>query len=332
MVDMRTSSPDVIALAAQYLRDGKLVALPTETVYGLGANALDGKAVARIFEAKGRPQFNPLIVHVADLEQAGRYVVLNDHARQLASSFWPGPLTMILPRKMDGGISDLCSAGLPTLAIRIPAHRTAQAILRACNLPIAAPSANRSGSISPTLPLHVAESLGDAVDLIVADGACTVGLESTVVDLSGDAPVVLRPGGISAAEIGAALAMEVGYDLGDHDAPKSPGQLLRHYAPRLPLRLKAVDVAPGEALLGFGSLKFMGVRGGGFAKDLPEQKLRNLSAEGDLYEAAANLFRMMRELDQEAHTGIAVMDIPDTGIGVAINDRLRRAAAGSGGV
>lgn len=320
-----------LAEAAHALRAGELVVFPTETVYGLGANARDGVAVAKIFAAKGRPSFNPVIVHAADAEAALALVTADKRARMLADQFWPGPLTMILPRRADCGISDLCAAGLPTLAVRVPAHPVAQALLRACGLPLAAPSANRSGSISPTTPQHVADSLGDAVDMILAGGACRVGLESTVLDLTGPDAVILRPGAVTAEDIESCLGAPVSVDHGDHDAPKSPGQLLRHYAPSVPVRLDAVDVAPGEALLAFGSLKFMGVRGGGFAKDLPDHALRNLSETGDLYEAAANLFRMLRELDTPANAaGIAVMNIPGTGLGVAIRDRLRRAAAGAG--
>lgn len=316
-----------IAEAAQILRAGGLVAMPTETVYGLAANALDGVAVARIFTAKGRPQFNPLIVHVHDADDAARLVVMNDAARRVADRFWPGPLTIILPRRIESGVSDLCAAGLPTLAVRVPAHPTAQALLHAAQIPLAAPSANRSGTISPTAPLHVRDSLGDAVDLILADGSCAVGLESTVLDLSGDAPLVLRPGAITAAELANVLECPVAYDFGDHGHEvKSPGQLLKHYAPTCPVRLNAVDVGPDEALLGFGSLKFMGVQGGGFARDLPPERLRNLSEDGDLYEAAANLFRMLRDLDRPGISAIAVMPIPDRDIGIAINDRLKRAA------
>lgn len=325
---MKQANDAAIAEAAEYLRVGKLVALPTETIYGLGANALDGVAVARIFAAKGRPQFNPLIVHVPDTDAAETLVVMNDAARAVAARFMPGPLTMILPRRPDAGVSDLCSAGLPTLAIRIPAHPVTQKLLRAAGVPVAAPSANKSGTISPTTPMHVMDSLGDAVDFILAAGPCAVGLESTVLDLSGPDPLVLRPGVITADDIAAVLGRPVAYDLGDKgDAVKSPGQLLKHYAPNIPVRLNAVDVAPGEALLGFGSLKFMGVRGGGFARDLPAASLRNLSDTGDLYEAAANLFRMLRDLDRPDHSAIAVMNIPDSGIGLAINDRLKRAAA-----
>ncbi len=316
--------------AAAFLREGKLVVFPTETVYGLGANALDGQAVARIFEAKGRPQFNPLIVHLPNVDEVRKYVEFPALAEIVAMHFWPGPLTMILPRRADCAISELCSAGLPTLAVRVPSHDKALKLLTEAAVPVAAPSANRSGSISPTLPILAAQSLGDSVDLVLAGGACTVGLESTVLDLSGDAPCVLRPGAVTAEQLEEVLGMPVSYDLGDKTkTPKSPGQLLRHYAPSIPVRLKAVDVVPGEALLAFGSTKFMGLKGGGFAHDLPETAFKNLSACGDLHEAAANLFAYLHALDRSEHKGIAVMDIPDTGLGLAMNDRLRRAAKGA---
>ena len=328
MVSLKEASDAAIAEAVTILRDGGLVAIPTETVYGLGANALDGVAVAKIFAAKGRPQFNPLIVHVHDAEALENIVELNDDARLLAARFWPGPLTMILPRKAGGGVSELCSAGLPTLAVRVPSHPVAQKLLSQAGIPVAAPSANKSGSLSPTAPMHVLQSLGDSVQMILAAGHTQFGLESTVVDLSGAVPVVLRPGAITAEEIGEVLDRPVGYDFGEHgNDVKSPGQLLKHYAPNIPVRLNAVDVEPGEALLAFGSLKFMGMRGGGFAKDLPATALKNLSDEGDLYQAASNLFRMLRDLDRPEHSRIAVMSIPDQGVGIAINDRLKRAAA-----
>ena len=300
--------------------------MPTETVYGLAADARNGAAVARVFEAKGRPSFNPLIVHVYDLAQAEEIAIFDARARSLAASFWPGALTLVLPLKRKNGLSDLVTAGLGTVAVRMPSHKSARALLKACGFPLAAPSANASGTISPTAPAHVVQSLGDRVDLILADGSCDVGLESTVVDCTGSDVCVLRPGLITAEEISRVLGKAVVYDLGDKDAPKSPGQLLKHYAPGIPVRINAVDVAEGEALLAFGSIKFMGVRGVGAAADLPEERLRNLSESGDLYEAAANLFAMMRALDRPENTGIAVMNIPDDGVGVAINDRLRRAA------
>ena len=322
-----SASEDGIKKAASLLKEGGLVVIPTETVYGLGANALDGKAVARIFEAKQRPSFNPLIVHVATAKDAENYVEMNAMARAVAAEFWPGPLTLILPQKPGSGISDLVSAGLSTLAIRVPSHPVTQQLLKTCALPIAAPSANRSGEPSATTPQHAQQSLGDAVDMILAAGMCDVGLESTVLDLSGDGPVILRPGAITAEDLKPLLG-DVEHDAGNHDKPKSPGQLLKHYAPSIPVRLRAVDVASDEALLAFGSIKFMGVQGGGAAKDLPDEQIRNLSESGDLLEAASKLFAYLRELDNPAYTGIAVMDVPDIGVGIAINDRLRRAAQG----
>lgn len=326
MSRIAAASDRTIAEAAQILRDGGLVAFPTETVYGLGANALDGRAAARIFEAKGRPHFNPLIVHVPDLPAAADLADMDDFALLAAKRFWPGPLTLILPRRKDCPVSELCSAGLPTLAVRVPAHPAAQKLLKAAGVPVAAPSANRSGTVSPTAPAHVAESLGDSVDMILAAGPCTVGLESTVLDLAGPEPAILRPGAVTAEELSQLLDRPVTYDSGDHDRPRSPGQTLRHYAPSVPLRLNAIDLMPGEAILAFGSDKFMGVKGGGAAKGLPDTARRNLSEERDLNEAAANLFRMLRELDRPEHAAIAVMAIPDTGLGIAINDRLKRAA------
>lgn len=314
-----------IAEAAELLKAGALVVLPTETVYGLGANALDGRAVARIFEAKNRPQFNPLIIHVKDVEAAAGFVVMDERAKKIAEVFWPGPLTLILPRQEGSAISDLVSAGLDTLAVRIPSHKVMRQVMIQAGVPIAAPSANASGEPSATTPKHVAESLGDRIDFILAAGACEVGLESTVLDLSGDVPVILRPGAITPEDLQPYLGI-VDIDFGTHEKPKSPGQLLKHYAPSIPVRLNAVDVKKGEALLAFGSIKFMGVEGGGFAKDLPEERLKNLSEDGDLHEAASHLFMMLRELDQPEHKAIAVMNIPNTGLGVAINDRLKRAA------
>lgn len=316
------------SLAAQMLRDGGLVALPTETVYGLGADATNDTAVASIFEAKGRPTFNPLIIHVPDVQAARELVVFNDTADLLASQYWPGALTLILPRRADCPVSLLASAGLPTLAVRVPAHPLAKALLKEAGCPIAAPSANRSGQLSPTTPAHVVQSLSDVDGYVLAGGKCTVGLESTVVDVTGAVPVVLRPGAITPEDI-KMLCGDVAVELSPtENNPKSPGQLLKHYAPKTPLRLKAVDIAPDEALLGFGSLKFMGVRGGGWARDLPSGRVLNLSETGDLNEAAANLFSMLHQLDTTAATGIAVMPIPDEGLGLAINDRLKRAAEG----
>lgn len=333
---MSTNGPKILpmtdaalATAADEIVHGRLVAFPTETVYGLGADATSESAIARIFEAKKRPRFNPLIIHVADAKQAEKYVEFDARAKLVAESFWPGPISMVLKRKPGCAISLLAGAGLETLAIRAPDHKAAQALLQKCGVPLAAPSANRSGQVSPTTPQHVAESLSDVNDLsILAGGKCTVGLESTVLDLTGETPAILRHGAVTAEDLEPLIGPVTlpGADTGT-DAPKSPGQTLRHYAPDLPIRLNAVDVAPDEALLAFGKTKFMGLRGGGFANDLPDERLQNLSPVGDLNEAAANLFAMLRRLDDSGAAGIAVMAVPETGLGLAINDRLKRAAA-----
>lgn len=322
------ATPENIAAAARRLAEGGLVSFPTETVYGLGADATNDKAVASIFAAKGRPEFNPLIVHVADRALARKFAKFDERAEILTSSFWPGPLTLVLPRTEMCPVSKLASAGLPTLAVRVPSHPMALALLKDFGGPVAAPSANRSGSISPTAPMHVQTSLGIDAGLILAAGRCTIGLESTVLDLSEEKAVLLRPGAVTQEEIEDMIGpVDVVFD--NPDAPKSPGQLLKHYAPNTPLRLGAVDVRPGEALLAFGSIKFMGIVGGGAAKDLPAERLRNLSETGDPVEAAANLFAMLHDLDKSGAESIAVMSIPLTGLGVAVNDRLKRAAEGS---
>ncbi|MEZ5814204.1 MAG: L-threonylcarbamoyladenylate synthase [Alphaproteobacteria bacterium] len=317
---IKAANEKSIAEAAGILKAGGLVGMPTETVYGLAANALNGNAVAKIFAVKGRPSFNPLIIHVPNLESAEEYVQVNDAARKAAHHFWPGPLTLILPRKSDCEISELASAGLETLAVRVPGHKVALALLKQAGVPVAAPSANKSGSLSPTSPAHVHEQLGDQVDLILAAGPCAVGLESTVLDLSGDKPEILRPGAVTAEQICEVLGFDIAYEQAETGVPKSPGMLLKHYAPETPVRLNAIDVKEGEALLVFGSDKFM------VARDFPEGRKRNLSETQDLYEAAANLFAMLKELDGCGAKAIAVMAIPESGIGVAINDRLRRAA------
>lgn len=301
--------------------------MPTETVYGLAANARDGRAIAKIYEAKGRPSFNPLIIHCASLEQAQDLVEFDAASLTLARRFWPGPLTLVLPRKKDCGISELASAGLETLAVRVPSHPIARKLIDASGFPLAAPSANRSGYLSPTTPVHVQESLGAAVDLILADGACAIGLESSVVMMQGAQPVILRPGAVTAEDISQALGRGAMYETVSEHAPLSPGQLLKHYAPDCRLRMNAIDLNPGEALLAFGSTRFMGIKGGGAAANLPDSMKRNLSIEGDLHEAAAHLFAMLKDLDKTDHVGIAAMAVPETGLGVAINDRLRRAAA-----
>lgn len=319
-------SDDSLARAADILRAGGLVAFPTETVYGLGGDAANDKAVARIYKAKGRPDFNPLIVHVPDVNAARRLVVFDARAEALAQQFWPGPLTLVLPRAENCPVSRLASAGLDTLAVRCPKAPVAQALLKAAGCPVAAPSANRSGSLSPTTPAHVADSLGGAVDLILAGGKCAVGLESTVLDLTEDPAVILRPGSVTPADLDGLVAVAAAANENEA-APKSPGRLLKHYAPKTPLRLNAVDVKVGEALLAFGPEKFIGVEGVGAVKDMPESRRRNLSESGDLVEAAANLFAYLHDLDAGEFKAIAVMPVPEEGLGVAINDRLRRAAA-----
>ncbi len=300
--------------AATLIRAGRLVAFPTETVYGLGADARNGHAVAAIFAAKGRPQFNPLIVHVRDLAAARELMEFDALSLRLAQKFWPGPLTLVLPRKAGCGLSLLVSAGLDTVAVRVPAHPVAQALLLAADCPIAAPSANISGRISPTSAAHVAAELGDKVAMILDGGACAVGLESTVVQVRGDKIFLLRPGGVTRDQI-AAIAGLVETAVASPDAPVSPGQLASHYAPRLPLRLNAAAGLAGEAALAFGAAIPRGAA-----------KIRNLSESGDLTEAAANLFAMLRDLDCDQFTGIAVAPIPPHGLGEAINDRLARAA------
>ena len=310
------ATPTGIARAADLLRTGRLVAFPTETVYGLGADATDDRAVAAIFAAKGRPQFNPLIVHVPDLVAAHSWGLFDDRAHDLATQFWPGPLTMVVPRPANSALSLLVSAGLDSIAIRVPNHPVAQSILRAAGKPIAAPSANRSGAVSPTTPHHVLESLGDRVDAIVTGGKCMVGLESTVIDLTGPDAALLRPGAVLPDEM-ERLIGPVRLSAGDPTAPKSPGQLESHYAPNAAVRLNASSAEEDEAFLTFGPDRFVF---GGTTR-------LNLSLEGDLNEAAANLFSHLRNLDQSGARRIAVMPIPDVGLGLAINDRLRRAAA-----
>ncbi len=317
---MRAATDGAVKDAAACLRDGDLIAFPTETVYGLGGDATNDQAVARIFAAKGRPQFNPLIVHVPDMDAAHRLVDFNGLAGRVAEALWPGPLTIVLPRKDTCPVSRLASAGLDTLAVRIPSHPLSQRLLTECGLPIAAPSANSSGRISPTTARHVADDLGGAVALILDGGPCKVGLESTVVDLSGPQPALLRPGGLTEDAITPLTGPLVKPEPSAEDAVmRSPGLLTSHYAPHLPLRLDATDPRPDEALLAFGP-------------DVPAGAARtaNLSDTGDLVEAAANLFAMLHELDDPALAGIAAMPIPEDGLGVAINDRLRRAAAPRG--
>ena len=312
------SDPTAIQRAADLLRARGLVAFPTETVYGLGADATNARAVARIFEAKGRPSFNPLISHCPNAESAFAHGRFDARARALADAFWPGPLTLVVPRAADSAIAELTGAGLPTLALRVPGAEIARRLIAAAGRPVAAPSANRSGSISPTTARHVADSLGDAVDLILDGGPCTVGVESTVIDLSGDHPALLRPGGLPREDLEAAAGLLVD-PVRDPDAPASPGQLASHYAPTARLRLNAIEPAANEALLAFGP-------------DVPAgaKVTANLSPTGDLKEAAANLFALLHALDRADVRGIAAMPVPETGLGAAINDRLTRAAAPRG--
>lgn len=313
------ATPEAIRTAALRLRAGKLVAFPTETVYGLGADAGNAEAVAGIFAAKGRPRFNPLIVHVADLDQAGAHGQLTPLARALAEAFWPGPLTLVLARTHASTVCDLAAAGLPTLALRVPAHPVALDLLRAASLPVAAPSANRSGHVSPTTAAHVDADLGGQDVMILDGGPTQVGLESTVVDASGEMPVILRLGGIARGGIEAALGRAIAVADGVGDLPASPGMLARHYAPRSGLRLNAARPEPGEAWLAFGP--DAAAHGG---------PVINLSPGGNLTEAATRLFAALRSLDAGGCTRIAVAAIPEEGLGEAINDRLRRAALGAG--
>ena len=309
------ATADAIAEAAALIRQGRLVAFPTETVYGLGADATNDNAVAAVFAAKDRPRFNPLIVHFAETAAAAEAGDFDGRATDLARAFWPGALTLVLPRRAGCAVSLLVSAGLDTLAVRVPSHPVARSLLRAAGCPVAAPSANRAGLLSPTTAAHVAESLGGACAAIVDGGPCPVGVESTVVALGGGSAAVLRPGGVPVEDIEAVVGPLAAAEAAGK-RPKSPGMLERHYAPGLPLRLNAVEARPGEALLAFGP----GAPGAAL----------NLSPGGDVEEAAANLFAMIRALDRPRFQAIAVMPIPEEGLGRAINDRLRRAAVHDG--
>lgn len=305
---IRSADTAAISEAGALLRAGKLVAFPTETVYGLGADAGNDKAVAAIFAAKGRPSFNPLIVHVRDLTEAEKLAELSEDARKLAARFWPGGLTLVLPRRKSAQLSLLVSAGLDTVALRVPANAIAQKLLGAAGCPIAAPSANRSGTVSPTRVEHV----GDLADMVLDGGQTKLGIESTIIGFEDGKPVMLRPGAIAREDIEATIGPLVARS---GDLINAPGQLQSHYAPQTKMRLNATDVKSSEALLAFGPP----LSGG--------RVMRNLSERGDVNEAAANLFAMMRELDAAGADCIAVMPVPDTGLGEAINDRLRRAAA-----
>jgi len=306
---VRTADSAGISKAAALIRAGHLVAFPTETVYGLGADATNGRAVAAIFAAKGRPTFNPLIVHVKDTVQAAEFAEFSPLAKTLATAFWPGGLTLVLPRRPDCRLSLLVSAGLDTVALRAPSHVLAQRLIAEAGVPLAAPSANPSGRVSPTSAAHVEEGLGGKIDLILDGGRTPIGIESTVIGFEADRPVLLRPGAVpreAIERIVGLLARPAG------TAITSPGQLASHYAPRTKLRLNAHDAAPGEVLLGFGPSAVATL---------------NLSPSSDLAEAAANLFAMLRILDAKGASAIAVMPIPSVGLGEAINDRFMRAAA-----
>jgi L-threonylcarbamoyladenylate synthase len=310
------------AEAARVLAAGGLVAFPTETVYGLGAAATNGRAVARLYEAKGRPAFNPLIAHVVDRKAAQALARFNADAERLAAAFWPGPLTLVLPKAAACPIADLATAGLDTIAVRVPDHRVARDILTAFGGPVVAPSANRSGHVSPTKAEHVQADLSGRIDLIVDGGATPVGVESTIVACL-DKPVLLRPGGVPRSAIERALGRKLADAAeisGDDDTPLAPGMLASHYAPRTRLRLNVNRVEPSEALLAFGPAPAEGAE--------RSKKMLNLSTRGDRVEAAANLFSHLRALDAAGGTAIAVMPIPNDGLGEAINDRLARAAAG----
>lgn len=313
-------TPETIAAAARYIQQGGLVAFPTETVYGLGADATNDFAVAGIFSAKGRPTFNPLISHVPNVAVAERFAIFDERAKKLAAAFWPGPLTLVLPRRPDCAISLLATAGLDTVALRCPAHPVALALIAEARRPIAAPSANRSGHVSPTTAAHVEADLRDNVSLILDGGPTEVGLESTVLDASGPILTILRPGLVSAEDITEAIGERVirAAPIADEDdRPNAPGQLASHYAPRARMRLDADRAEPGEALLAFGPLP-----------PSATGPVEQLSASRNLIEAAANLFAALRRLDASGVDTIAVMPIPnDSGLGEAINDRLTRAAA-----
>ena len=309
-------APGDTAQAADVLRRGGLVAFPTETVYGLGADARNADAVAAIFLAKGRPAFNPLIVHVASLQAARELGKFNPQAEALADAFWPGPLTLVLPKTAESRLADLVTAGLSDVGLRVPAHPVAQALLQAFGGPIAAPSANLSGKVSPTTVQHVDEGLGGRIDGILDGGSCEVGLESTIVGFGSDGPVLLRAGGIPNEAIEACLAVRLAVP--EPGKIIAPGQMYSHYAPNTALRLNASAPRETEGWLGFGTDSF----------PVPS---RNLSPSRDLHEAATNLFAMLRELDTFGVNRVAVARIPDSGLGCAINDRLRRAAAARSG-
>ena len=318
--EISTGDRDAVDVCARCLGGGGLVAFPTETVYGLGCDATDAQAVARLYLAKGRPSFNPLIAHVADLHAAEKIARFDASAKRLAEKFWPGPLTLVLPKAVTCNVAELAIAGLDTIAVRVPSHPFAQRLVAAFGKPVVAPSANRSGHVSPTTAAHVRSDLSGRIDLIADGGPTEVGVESTIVGCF-EAPILLRPGGVPRAALEAVLGRKLADLPAEHDKsqPLAPGLLTSHYAPRAQVRLNATSIEPGEALLAFGSAPIPG-------SDRAVVTL-NLSKRGDLTEAATNLFRHLRALDATSAACIAVMPIPETGLGEAINDRLRRAAA-----
>jgi L-threonylcarbamoyladenylate synthase len=312
------ANPQSIARAGAILRAGGLVAMPTETVYGLAADATSDRAIAAIYAAKQRPAFNPLIAHFSDIAAARREAIFSDDALALAAAFWPGPLTLVVPTAPTCRIGLLARAGLESVALRVPDHRIARALIEAAGVPLAAPSANRSGRVSPTLASHVLADLDGRIDMILDDGPCRIGLESTIVACLDGAPRLLRRGAITGEALAAALGHEIPDDShGAESAPLAPGQLVSHYAPRARLRLDAAGARPDEAALDFGGV---------LAASSSHRRL-DLSPRGDLTEAAANLFAFLRDLDATGTEAIAVAPIPAKGLGAAIVDRLRRAAA-----
>lgn len=310
-------SPERMAQAARIIGGGGIVAVPTETVYGLAANATHETGVRRIFRAKGRPACNPLIVHVSDISMAARYAVIPREAHMLAARFWPGPLTLVLKRRPGSGLSTPVTSGLDTIALRIPAHPVARMLIREAHCPLAAPSANRSGCVSPTTAAHVQTSLGTDVDMILDGGPCRIGIESTIVALDGTTPVLLRPGSITRHQIEECTGRKTG-ETGRRQKPQAPGMMESHYAPSVPVRLEAAGPEPAEAFLAFGKTAFTGPH------------IRNLSPGGDPDEAAASLFSCLHDLDAVCTAygleGIAVAPVPQQGAGEAVNDRLARAA------
>lgn len=307
------ASSDNIIKGAEIIKNGGLVSFPTETVYGLGASIFNPKAVAGIFEAKGRPSFNPLISHIAEIDEMREFVIADERALELGRCFWPGPLTFVLPRKNENPLLDIVCAGLKTMTVRCPNHSVALELIRKSGVPIAAPSANRSQTISPTTAEAVYESLGDRVDMILDGGQCEVGVESTILDLTTPKAVLLRAGGITKEQLEEVLGEEVLLSDGNPDKPSSPGQMLKHYAPSKKFRINALRPMDGELYIGFGS-----------EYDFGEM---NLSKSGDLREAASNLFSYMRIADKnDKFERIAMAPIPNEGVGMAINDRIKRAS------